>query len=368
MLLMLRSSAYQYGATACLVLVAAAIRWAAHPLLGDKLHFAGFIPAVVVATLLFGPKPGLLAVVMGFALGIFFILAQGDPQMNLDIARGGVFLSCGLALTWGTQKLKSKNEQVVHALEVAQRAREQMDRFIAVLGHELRNPLNGILLGSSVLLQRSGLHDDSSRAAQLIVRQARHMQKLIDELLDITRIEQGKVKLAMHPVDLSDVMRMCVDQQTLPMKAQGQMLLVHQPRHPVMVVGDMDRLVQVVANLLTNACKHSGPGSLIEATLAVERSQAYLEIRDNGPGIPADKLEMIFEPFMQIDQATSKDSGGLGLGLPTVKALVDLHAGTVSASNAPEGRGAIFTVRLPLRDQSAYASSKQSNFSPAREG
>lgn len=364
MLYPLRSYSYQYGATACLVLIAAAIRWAVHPLLGHELHFAGFIFPVLMATLLFGPKPGVLAVVMSFALGILF--AQGDPRIDLEIARGGVFLSCGLTFTLGIQKLKTKNEQIAQALQAAQRARDHMDRFVAVLGHELRNPLNGILLGSKVLLQRSGPHEDSSHVAQLIERQARHMQKLIDELLDITRIEQGKVKLEMQPVNLSDVMRMCADQQTLPTKAQGQTLLVHEPRHPVIVVGDRDRLVQVVANLLTNACKHSGPGSLIEATVAVERSQALLEIRDNGPGIPVDKLEIIFKAFVQVESVTTKDSGGLGLGLPTVKALVDLHAGTVRASNALEGQGAVFTVRLPLqRDPSAHEPSLPTNFRPA---
>lgn len=334
-----------YAITVALVLVAGGIRWVFSPQLGHALPYALFVLPLVLAACFQGHRAALIATVGGFALGSMF--AQG-PHIILDNARGVIFLLIGLSVTLGVWVVEKSRVQAEQAQRASDDAHRHKDWFIAVLGHELRNPLHGILLGTSVLLKHPATDADGRSMAELIDRQARHMQKLIDDMLDIARMAQGKIQLVCQEVNLQQVLQTCVEQQTAGMASHGHELRVHTPPHGVFVRGDPDRLIQVVANLLTNACKYSPPGSLITVTLSVSSTLAVVEVRDNGLGIPADKLAVIFQPFMQLENAVDRAEGGLGLGLPMVKALVELHKGNVQADNAEPDGGAVFTVRLPL--------------------
>jgi len=212
----------------------------------------------------------------------------------------------------------------------------------------LRNPLNGIALGAEILERQSAGLPKQSDLARMILRQTRLMQKLIDDMLDISRIEQGKVALARTEVDLQEVVDTCIEQQLGAMQKNGQTLKLHLPPEPVRVWGDRPRLVQVLANLLTNASKYSGSNSRIEVLLS-QGPEVKLVVKDNGRGIPADKLPLLFEPFVQIDPASPHAEGGLGLGLPTAKRLAELHGGSLEASSPGLGQGTAFTLRLPSK-------------------
>lgn len=343
----LQNHPQRYVIVTGLVLVTVALRWIAAPWIGSALAFSPFAVPLALSAFLFGPTAALLATAGGMAFGSMFA-ATGEVN-SLTLIRGAIFLSVGLALWRAVAWMDTFCTRLVQAEHKAQQAHQYKDQFLAVLGHELRNPLNGIALGANVMIKQHGTGQAQLGVAQMIERQSKHMQKLLDDMLDISRIEQGKIQLAWHEVDLQHTLRICVEQQTAKLAKTGQTLRIHTPDHPVRVQGDPDRLIQIVANLLTNATKYSGPSSLIDLILSVAGTDAVLQVRDNGPGIPEDKLELIFQPFLQLDNAQAQGHGGLGLGLPTVKALVELHHGSVCASSAGLDGGATFTVRLPLQ-------------------
>ena len=336
-----------YGLTFALVALAALIRLALTPWLGHDMPFVVFIFPLLVAGFYFGWGPSLLVTAAGAVLGTFFSLGapDGAPYRTFGV---GIFIMLGLFVSIASWMLERSKALAAQANQRATQANLHKDRFLAVLGHELRNPLNGIALGAEILERQSVGNPKHSDLAQMILRQARLMQKLIDDMLEISRIEQGKVKLVCTEVQLQEVIATCVEQQVAAMQKNAQTLQLHLPPAPVVVWGDQPRLIQVLANLLTNASKYSGPHSHIDVLLS-QGTQVELVVKDNGRGIAADKLPLLFEPFMQINPASEHAEGGLGLGLPTAKRLAELHGGTLQAFSSGPGQGAAFTLRLPLR-------------------
>lgn len=335
-----------YGLSLALVALAALLRLALTPWLGYDMPFVIFIFPLLIAGFYFGWGPSLCVMVTGAVLGTLFSLG-GPPGAPYKTFGVGIFIAVGIFVSIASWMLHRSKALAVQAHRQATQAHLHKDRFLAVLGHELRNPLNGIALGAEVLMRQPGAGTKTPEVAQMILRQARLMQKLIDDMLDISRIERGKVTLACTEVQLQEVIDTCVEQQVAALQKKGQTLQLHLPPAPVTVWGDRGRLVQILANLLTNASKYSGPGSHIELLLS-QGAQAKLVVKDNGPGIPADTLPLVFEPFMQIDPASEHAEAGLGLGLPTAKRLAELHGGTLQASSPGPGQGAAFTLRLPL--------------------
>lgn len=229
------------------------------------------------------------------------------------------------------------------ALHEAERAK---DEFIAVLGHELRNPLSAI--ASSVQLQR--LVPEGSAAAtgarEVIERQTKQMVRLVGDLMDISRLATGKLEIRRERVDLAALARVLVE--TWESSSRIQPGRVRLDLQPAWVDGDRARLEQVVANLLDNACKFSDPATTIVVRVAPEGQEAVLQVRDEGDGMTAEMMERIFKPFVQAPTATHRTTGGLGLGLSVVQRLVALHGGRVAVASEGSGKGATFTVRLPL--------------------
>ncbi|MBD2208818.1 response regulator [Nostoc linckia FACHB-104] len=231
--------------------------------------------------------------------------------------------------------------------EEAERANRIKDDFLAVLSHELRSPLNPIL-GWSKLLQNGKLSPSATAGAlATIERNAKLQVQLIDDLLDISRILRGKLVLNAIPVDLCSIISSALE--TVRLAAEAKSLEIHTNITPkVSVIGDATRLQQVVWNMLSNAVKFTPSGGKIEVGLTCVGTNAQIQVRDTGKGISAEFLPYVFEHFQQEDGSTTRQFGGLGLGLAIVRQLVELHGGTVAVDSPGEGQGATFTVYIPL--------------------
>jgi CheY-like chemotaxis protein/nitrogen-specific signal transduction histidine kinase len=217
------------------------------------------------------------------------------------------------------------------------------DQFMAMLGHELRNPLSPIV--TAVSLMR--LHGVESKEQEIIERQVGHLTRLVDDLLDISRITRGAIELKKERIELSQLVERAVE-TVLPMIEQRKQRLTVEVPRGIVLRADPDRFVQIISNLLTNASKYSQPEARIEVRGERKGERVRLAVKDEGIGIAPDMVERIFELFVQQAQSIERSKGGLGLGLAIVKSLVQLHGGTVSAKSAGLGRGSEFVVEMDV--------------------
>ena len=234
------------------------------------------------------------------------------------------------------------------AEEALQLADRRKDEFLAMLAHELRNPLAPIASAADMLRIAYTGEPRVKQISDIIARQVAHMRHLVNDLLDVSRVTRGLVAVAKDALDLRRVVADAAEQARPLVDARRHTLDVALGPDPVMVDGDHTRLVQVVANLLNNAAKYTPEGGHIEVTLATEHGQARLAVRDDGSGIGPDLLPVVFDLFTQGARTLDRAQGGLGLGLALVRKLVELHGGRVDAASAGPGRGSTFTVALPL--------------------
>jgi signal transduction histidine kinase len=242
------------------------------------------------------------------------------------------------------KQLEASLQQRAEELAEAHRAKDQ---FLAMLGHELRNPLAPIR--NAVVAMRLRETEDPllQRARDVIERQVQHLSRLVDDLLDVSRITRGRIELRKEPVDLAAIAEHAVETARAAIQAGEQELTVRRPPEPLWCEGDPMRLEQVITNLLHNAAKYTEPGGQIWLTL--ERSDyAVLRVRDTGRGIPPEMLPQVFDLFVQANPSLDRAQGGLGLGLTLVRSLVEMHGGTVAAYSDGPGRGSEFVIRLPL--------------------
>jgi nitrogen-specific signal transduction histidine kinase len=227
---------------------------------------------------------------------------------------------------------------------VAEEANRAKDEFLAMLGHELRNPLNAITTAAA-LLQRSQSADTAQQAKDIIARQSLHLGRLTDDLLDAGRVMLGKIVLARAPVDLAAL----VDHEMKTLARTGRLLGygVDARLEPAWVWGDRTRLEQVIGNLLGNALKYTPRGGTIGVAVGRERDDAVLRVRDTGIGLEPDLLPRVFDLFVQGARSADRAQGGLGIGLTLVRRLAELHGGAVEGHSDGANRGAEFVVRLP---------------------
>ncbi|HEX6212602.1 MAG TPA: ATP-binding protein [Methylomirabilota bacterium] len=244
------------------------------------------------------------------------------------------------------------NAQLVMHAETARAAAEAAnlakDESLVMLAHEFRNSLAPIMT-SAALIRRVGppsgvVHD----SADIVKRQARHLARLLDDLLDVSRIARGGLELRREPVPLGTVLEQAVETARRDADPLGLTITLSPPPGPLWIDADPTRLEQVVANLLGNAVKYTGPGGRIEVTAGAEDGEAVLRVQDTGIGIPPELLPRVFEPFFRSPRAQEHTPAGLGIGLTLVRQLVELHGGRVAAHSEGPGRGSAFTVRLPL--------------------
>jgi PAS domain S-box-containing protein len=227
----------------------------------------------------------------------------------------------------------------------AEAANEAKDEFLAMLGHELRNPLAAIVTSAAVV-EAGAPEPTLRRSVAAISRQATHLARLTDDLLDVARITSRQIELERQPVDLRTVVTLAWEAQRHRAEAKQQRVAVTLPDRPLMVWGDTVRLQQVVGNLVNNASKYSPEGGAIRVDARSENEQVVLRVSDEGAGIPPAKLTSIFDLFVQANPTLARTEGGLGIGLTLARRVVDLHGGTIEASSAGLGRGATFTVRI----------------------
>ena len=223
----------------------------------------------------------------------------------------------------------------------------RISHFIALLSHELRNPLAPIQNAAAVL-KKAIDHPDLQWCVEVIARQAGHMKRLVDDLLDVSRVTSGKVRIEKTPVDLSSVIAMAVDALRAAAAEHGHTITMHLPEAPLVVAGDATRLHQVVTNLLVNSLKFTPPQGRIDVSAQRRDGVAHVQIADNGIGMSEPLLRHAFEPFVQGAAALDRSEGGLGIGLTLVKNIVGLHDGTVTAASEGTDRGCTISLTLPL--------------------
>ena len=232
----------------------------------------------------------------------------------------------------------------------AERHTKMKDEFLAMLAHELRNPLAPITSAAQLLRLPEVSEGLRLKASNIISRQVRHMTELVDDLLDVSRVTRGLVKLENEVLDLNKVAIAAVEQARPHIEERGHTLAVDLPAQPVPVEGDRTRLIQVLVNLLNNSAKYTPPGGRIALALTVDATTATTAVRDNGSGIDAQLLPHVFDLFTQADRTPDRSQGGLGIGLALVKSIVRMHNGQVAAHSDGAQRGTTMTVTLPLAD------------------
>ncbi len=238
------------------------------------------------------------------------------------------------------QELERANASLVEA-------DQRKNEFLATLAHELRNPLTPIR-NSLYILRLAGKNaTDRERLLDMVDRQIAHMVRLVDDLLDVSRISRGKIDLRRETIDLVAVVRDTLEVAGPLIESGGQRLELSLPPEPVLVEGDPVRLTQIVSNLLNNSAKYTDQGGLIWLSVARDGDDVTLSVRDNGSGIPAEMIPRVFDLFTQVDRTLGRSKGGLGIGLSLVKNLVEMHGGTVEARSEGPLKGSEFIVRLP---------------------
>ena len=249
------------------------------------------------------------------------------------------------------QRLAVYFRDVTARKRAEERVREvdrRKSEFLAILGHELRNPLAALRYGLHILERSSPPDPTMTSTLSMMDRQMSHLVRLVDDLLDVSRITRGKLELRRQKIFLAEVLERAVDASRSLIDAQHHQMIIDLRVRDLLVDGDPDRLEQVFCNLLSNSARYTKGGGRITVTLERDRTEALVTVQDNGIGIPASSLEQVFDMFSQVRVSEGNTTGGLGIGLSLVRTLVQLHGGSVGASSEGLGTGSRFTVRLPI--------------------
>ncbi|MDC3955887.1 hybrid sensor histidine kinase/response regulator [Polyangium jinanense] len=296
--------------------------------------------------------------VVFFVTGVVVILVMGSERRLRQRAQAERLLAersrleaerAAAAARASLAALHESEERHRALAEALREADRRKDEFLAMLSHELRNPLAPVRNSLYVLGRAAPGSEQAKRAERVIERQIVHMTRLIDDLLDVTRISRGKILLQHGPIELCELVYRAAEDHRSVFEQGGVTLGVEVPVRPVWVNGDGTRLAQVVGNLLHNAAKFTDRGGRVHVTVSrAEPARACISVSDNGAGIAAEMLPKLFDAFTQADRTITRSRGGLGLGLSLVKGLVELHGGDVRAESDGPGRGATFTIELPV--------------------
>ncbi len=358
----------RYGLALGFVVVAMATRNQLTPAWGAAVRLIIFLPAVLFAAWFGGIGPGLLTTAVGGAGAMYLWLSPvhsfhiSDPEETVAVCS---FLLVG-ALTSAIierlhltrRRLEEQSERLAtlatertRLIETERKARADAeaanrgkDDVLAMVAHELRNPLAAMIAAFQVM-EHAVTGEERARPRQVILRQAGRLSQMVEDLLDVGRVRNGKIAVQRRLLDLSDVVANAVATLTEAGKLAQHTLTLHV--EPVFVEADPIRIEQVVVNLLSNAIKYTPAGGLIVTAIGVEKNDAVLRVHDTGMGIPPDLLPRLFGLFVQGDRVADGRSSGLGIGLALVRWLVELHGGKVNAWSDGPGQGSTFEVRLP---------------------
>jgi signal transduction histidine kinase/ActR/RegA family two-component response regulator len=317
----------------------------------------GIIASLLVARRISQPISELRRAAQALGSGEPVVSTAGDIPETREVADALAIASRQLAANRAErEKLLADTEAARSQAETANRAK---DDFLAMLGHELRNPLASIMSALELMNARGASTNAHER--DIIGRQVAHLTHLVDDLLDVSRITKGKIQLERRAVDMRAVISTALELAGPSCERRTRQIETDLPAEPVYVLGDEVRLAQVISNLVINAAKFTPGDGRIAIRLRDAGGSAEVTVEDAGRGIPADLLPHIFDVFMQVQQPIDRQAGGLGLGLAIVKALVSLHGGTISAASRGPGQGSAFTVSLPRAECTGQAGARESD-------
>lgn len=271
-------------------------------------------------------------------LSVFAGLAKNNLQLRQQAE----------ALDKRTKELSAINAQLefeINERKIAEHQNRTKDEFLAMLGHELRNPLNAIHSAAILLSLENTSTENLQHARDVIQRQSRHLSNIVDDLLDLSRIMSGKVVLNKQPLEISKLLNECLE--TLKVSGRTATYQISVNTKPAWVEADPTRLEQILINLLDNAIKYTPQGGEIAVSITVQENEVCLEVSDSGMGMPADLLPQVFDVFVQGERPNDRSQGGLGIGLALVRQLTSMHGGTISAQSDGLGKGSTFVLRLP---------------------
>jgi signal transduction histidine kinase/ActR/RegA family two-component response regulator len=336
-----------------------------------------FFAGIALASWMGGLLPGLLAVVLADLGGNYFFIMpyRAWSGSHAALAAGALFLVGGgivalLCAAFRTSfiDLERVSAERKRAEEAVRESDRRKTEFLAVLSHELRNPLTPLRNGVAILERAEPGGAQARRALEIIDRQVHQLARLVDDLLDVTRVSSGKVQLRLERLDLVDVVRRAAADHRVLFAERGVELKLDLPPGALGVNGDAARLTQVIGNLLQNAAKFTPQRGTVVVSVGLERDrEAVVRVRDTGAGVAPEVLTRLFQPFVQGEATLDRSRGGLGLGLALVKGLVETHGGTVAVASEGPGRGAEFSFRLPVdeRPRVGEPAGKSSRLPPA---
>ncbi|HKX41102.1 MAG TPA: ATP-binding protein [Burkholderiaceae bacterium] len=285
-----------------------------------------------------------------------------ESMANVTVVDRPVSVSTLVSALRAALRNRRSQYQIRDQLLALRRAREALsaadkrkDEFLATLAHELRNPLAPLKTGIELLQSTASGDPQVKSVLPMMDRQMTHLVKLVDDLLDVSRITSGKIVLNRERLDLRSVVQLGLESCEPTITASRHRLVVRMPPEPVWITGDSARLAQVVLNVVGNAAKYTPAGGRIELRLEAQSSTATLTVADTGLGIPADMLDAVFDMFTQVNRSLDRSQGGLGIGLSLVKRLVELHDGSVQVSSPGGERGTTVEIRLPLAEAGEIA-------------
>lgn len=287
------------------------------------------------------------------------LLSKDGSQIPIDDSaapiRGNIGGIRGAVLVFRDITERTRAEETLKETD------RRKDEFLATLAHELRNPLAPIRNSLEVIKRSNGNLELIEQSRTTMERQLTQMVRLVDDLIDVSRVSRNKLELRKERVELASIMQHALEASRPLAERMGHELVVSLPKEPIYFDADAVRLAQAFGNLLTNACKFTNPGGRIELTAERVDQKAIITLKDNGIGIPKDMLTKIFEMFTQVDQSLERTQSGLGIGLTLVKRLVEMHGGDVTAQSEGIGHGAVFVVRLPIADEKTHSETERKN-------
>ncbi len=343
----------RYAVAVLAAAVATAARWLLRQYFGDSYPFALIFLAVIFSAWYGGFGPALLTAMLG--LGSTWLLSdsrQSSAHPFLGLGMYFVF-SLGIAALGGfvaraRERIARQIEELTCQQAELRLADQRKDEFLAVLAHELRNPLAPIASALDILKQPGLDSATAAEARDVADRQLKHLTRLVDDLLDVSRIMRGKIDLRKEKVELASMIARAVETARPLIDGARHQLTISLPDEPAWLEADLVRLAQAVGNLLCNAAKYTEPGGTIRLTATYEAGQVSISVRDSGIGIAPDVMPRLFEMFMQVAPGASRSQGGLGIGLTLVKSLIGMHGGTTEARSDGLGKGSEFIVRIPV--------------------
>jgi signal transduction histidine kinase len=348
MLAPFRSSGWiAYGVAVISILVAWALRFALDPVLGDHASFGIFFLAVAVAAWFGGAWPAIATASVSCLVGnYFFTHPQGSFAISTHEELYSMLLFLAVSAIIGVL-----SETSLRALDRARRAERAKDDFMATVAHEMRSPLS-VIHYATALTRLSG-PEESRNSIELIDRQVKHLDVMIQDLLDVSRVARGKIRLERREIDASAIVQGALEKARPLVVSRKQTLAVELSPEPMPLYVDPVRMEQVLTNLLTNAAKYTPNGGQISLSARPLNGSAVFAIRDNGIGISAEMLPRVFDLFVQANPALPESDGGLGIGLALVRKLVEMHDGSVVASSQGINQGSEFVVTLPMKQPAA---------------